>query len=143
MVIKISNVILPERKQIFVALQSIFGIGKSTALKILKQLSIDNDIKTKDLTEEQSLAINKKVSQELLVENDLKQKIKRSIDAHSIISCRIAIRRSQGLPLYGCSRNTGKDSKAGSKKGSSKIKKNKTTKTSGIKNKTTKSKKSK
>ncbi len=93
---------LPNKKKIYIALTAIYGIGLSTALKILKELNIDPDIKSTDLTE-----INISTLRDLLetdrfkLEGDLKRlvslNIKRLVDINSIRGRR----HLKGLPVRG------------------------------------------
>ena len=93
---------LPENKSVFIALISIYGIGKSTSLKICKKLGFSLNLKIKDLTEEQILEILKLIEYlNLSTNNELKQ-LKSQILKNLIeIKSYRGLRRSKGLPVRG------------------------------------------
>jgi len=97
---RILGITLPDNKRMEIALTAIYGIGRSTAKKILTQAGVDFGLKPKDLSEEQETAI-KKIVDGMTLEGDLKRQksadIKRLID---IASYR-GIRHTKKLPVRG------------------------------------------
>ena len=79
MAIRIVGVDLPQNKRGEIALTYIFGIGRSSAAKILDKAGIDRDIKVKDWTDEQAGAIREIIGAEFKVEGDLRSEIQLNI----------------------------------------------------------------
>jgi len=74
-VIRIMGITIPQDKRIEIALTYIYGIGRSTAVKILKELKINLDTKTKDLTSDEENKIRDYIRKEHKVEGDLKREV--------------------------------------------------------------------
>ena len=98
---RISGVDLPNNKRIEYALTYIFGIGITTAKKIVAESKIDPDRRVKDLTEDEVGSIRKVIDTTVKVEGDLRTEqainIKRLMD----IGCYRGIRHRRGLPVRG------------------------------------------
>ena len=98
---RISGVDLPNSKRIEYALTYIFGIGLTSAKKIVAESKIDTDRRVKDLTEDEVSAIRKVIDSTMKVEGDLRTEqainIKRLMD----IGCYRGIRHRRGLPVRG------------------------------------------
>ena len=101
MAIRIVGVDLPQNKRGEIALTYIFGIGRSSAAKILDKAGIDRDIKVKDWTDEQAGAIREIIGNEYKVEGDLRSEIQLNIKRLMDIGCYRGIRHRIGLPLRG------------------------------------------
>jgi small subunit ribosomal protein S13 len=99
--IRIAGVNLPDEKRIEIALTYVFGIGKSTSKKILKQLGIDENIKTKDLSTAQANELRDEVEKKHKVEGELKHEIKMNIKRLREIGCYRGLRHQKGLPVNG------------------------------------------
>ncbi|HOG15356.1 MAG TPA: 30S ribosomal protein S13 [Candidatus Absconditabacterales bacterium] len=92
--------VLPEDKSIWIAMTSIYGIGRSRSKKILDKLGIPFMKKVKDISEEEQ----KKISDELqnyVLESDLKREIASAIKRLKEIKCYRGMRHSIGLPVRG------------------------------------------
>ncbi len=90
--------VLPEDKSIWIAMTSIYGIGRSRSKKILDKLGIPFMKKVKDISEEEQ----KKISDELqnyVLESDLKREIASAIKRLKEIKCYRGMRHSIGLPV--------------------------------------------
>jgi small subunit ribosomal protein S13 len=98
---RIAGVDLPREKRVEVGLTYVYGIGRSTARKILEETDIDPDTKARDLTDGESGTIRTYVEQNLQVEGDLRreenQNVRRLIDIGSYRG----IRHRRGLPVRG------------------------------------------
>ena len=98
---RISGVDLPNNKRIEYALTYIFGIGLTSAKRIVASAKIDPDRRVKDLTEDEVGAIRKVIDTTMKVEGDLRTEqainIKRLMD----IGCYRGIRHRRGLPVRG------------------------------------------
>jgi small subunit ribosomal protein S13 len=97
---RISGVDIPRDKHVDVALTYIYGIGRPTALKILKDANINPDKRVKDLSEEELAAIRKEVA-EYKVEGDLRREVALNIKRLMEIGCYRGIRHRRGLPVRG------------------------------------------
>jgi len=98
---RIAGVEIPLNKRIEIALTYIKGIGKTTSGKILDQLKINKDARTKDLKEEDIRAISAILEKDYKVEGELKQMIFRNIKRLKDIRCYRGIRHKIGLPVRG------------------------------------------
>lgn len=98
----ILNTKLPKNKSVVISLTSIYGIGKPTSLKICKKLGFSDNLKTKELSEEDLVEILKVIENlNLITTNELKQ-LKSQILKNLIeIKCYKGLRRSKGLPVRG------------------------------------------
>ena len=96
----IAGIDIPRDKRIVVALQYIYGIGNTTAKNILKAADVSEDIRTKDLTEEQEGRIRSEVAK-IKVEGDLRREVALNIKRLMEIGCYRGIRHRKGLPVRG------------------------------------------
>ncbi|WP_320169262.1 30S ribosomal protein S13 [Maridesulfovibrio sp.] len=103
---RIAGVDLPRNKRLDIALTYIYGVGRTTALKILDTVGIDWTISTDDLSGEQVNTIRKELEDNYKVEGDLRRDqiadIKRLMD----IGCYRGLRHRRGLPVRGQSSKT-------------------------------------
>ncbi|MDE6013985.1 MAG: 30S ribosomal protein S13 [Anaeroplasmataceae bacterium] len=97
---RIAVVDIPSEKRIVISLQYIYGIGNSTAEKILKDAGVSVDIRTKDLTEEQLQAIRSQVTK-YKVEGDLRREVALNIKRLMEIGCYRGMRHRRNLPCRG------------------------------------------
>ena len=116
MAIRIVGVDLPQNKRGEIALTYIFGIGRSSAAKILDKAGIDRDIKVQDWTDEQAGAIREIIGNEYKVEGDLRSEIQLNIKRLMDIGCYRGIRHRIGLPLRGQSTKNNARTRKGKKK---------------------------
>lgn len=98
---RISGVDIPDKKRGEIALTYIFGIGKSSAQKILTEAGIDWDKKVSDWTEDESNQIRKIISDNFRVEGVLKSEVQLSIKRLLDIGCYRGLRHRRGLPVRG------------------------------------------
>lgn len=97
---RIAGVDIPSEKRIVISLQYIFGIGEPTSKKILADAGVSEDIRTKDLTEEQLQAIRTQVTK-YKVEGDLRREVALNIKRLMEIGCYRGIRHRKSLPVRG------------------------------------------
>ena len=116
MAIRIVGVDLPQNKRGEIALTYIFGIGRSSAAKILDKAGIDRDIKVKDWTDDQAGAIREIIGNEFKVEGDLRSEIQLNIMGLMDICCYRGVRHRVGLPLRGQSTKNNARTRKGKKK---------------------------
>ena len=97
---RIAGVDLPRDKRVVVSLTYIYGIGRSTSEKILAKTGISEDIRVKDLTEDQVNAIRNEIDGGK-VEGDLRREVQLNIKRLMEIGCYRGIRHRRGLPVRG------------------------------------------
>ena len=97
---RIVGVDIPNEKRVVISLTYIYGIGLTTSQKILKACNISEDIRVKDLTDDQLNAIRNEVSK-LKVEGDLRREVSLNIERLQEIGCYRGIRHRRGLPVRG------------------------------------------
>ena len=97
---RIVGVDIPNDKQVAYSLTYIYGIGLSTAKKILEAVNIDPTIRVKNLSEEQLTIIRNEVSK-YKTEGDLRREVALNIKRLSEIGCYRGLRHRRGLPCRG------------------------------------------
>ncbi|HNZ51002.1 MAG TPA: 30S ribosomal protein S13 [Bacilli bacterium] len=97
---RIAGVDIPRDKHVDVSLTYIFGIGRPTAIELLKKANVNPDKRVRDLTEEELAAIRKEVAA-YKVEGDLRREITMNIKRLMEIGCYRGIRHRRGLPVRG------------------------------------------
>lgn len=113
---RIAGIDIPNNKRAEIGLTYIYGIGRSSATKILKEAKIDVNKLVKDLTEEDLASIRKILDDEYRVEGNLRSErmmnIKRLID----IGCYRGLRHRRGLPVRGQKTKTNARTRKGPRK---------------------------
>lgn len=97
---RILGITLPDEKRIEIALTTLFGIGRSRALKILKEAKVPVEIKAKDITADQENAI-RKVTETFKMEGDLKREVSANVKRLKDIKAYRGIRHQRSLPVNG------------------------------------------
>ncbi len=113
---RFAGVDLPKEKRIVVGLTYIFGIGRSSSEKILKKAGVSEQVRVKDLTEEQETAIRKVLEEGYVVEGDLRSEIQLNIKRLMDIGCYRGLRHRKGLPVRGQRTKTNARTRKGGKK---------------------------
>ena len=116
MAVRIVGVDLPQNKRGEIALTYIFGIGRSSANKILEKAGVDRDIKVKDWTDSQAAAVREVIQNDFKVEGDLRSEIQLNIKRLMDIGCYRGIRHRIGLPVRGQSTKNNARTRKGRKK---------------------------
>lgn len=98
---RIAGVDLPRDKRVIIALTYIFGIGSTTAQKIVAQTGINADTRVRDLTEDEVSKIRDVIDKTLKVEGDLRREIALNIKRLIEIGCYRGVRHRRGLPVRG------------------------------------------
>lgn len=112
---RIAGIDLPREKRVEIGLTYIFGIGRPTSNKILKDTGINPDTRIKDLTEEEVNTLRKAIDN-YLVEGDLRREISLNIKRLRDIRCYRGIRHMKGLPVRGQNTKTNARTRKGSKR---------------------------
>ena len=97
---RIAGIDLPKNKRGVIGLTYIYGIGRSTAKKILNENSIDENIKVQDWNDDQLSAIRNAIN-EIKTEGQLRSEVQLNIKRLMDIGCTRGIRHRAGLPLRG------------------------------------------
>ena len=116
MAIRIVGVDLPQNKRGEVGLTYIYGIGRSSAQKILQKAGVDINIKVKDWTDDQAAKIREIIGAGFKVEGDLRSETQLNIKRLMDIGCYRGIRHRIGLPLRGQSTKNNARTRKGKKK---------------------------
>jgi small subunit ribosomal protein S13 len=98
---RIAGVDLPREKRIEVGLTYVYGVGRSTARKILNETGVDPDTKVRDLAEGEVAKIRTFVDQNVQVEGDLRREVNQNIRRLIDIGTYRGIRHRRGLPVRG------------------------------------------
>lgn len=99
--LRISGINIPDEKRIEISLTYIFGIGHTTASKILGELKISGDKRVKDLTEQEQNSIRTYIEKKIKTEGELKHGIRDNVKRLKEISCYRGVRHQRGLPVRG------------------------------------------
>jgi len=113
---RIAGIDLPKNKRGEIALTYIYGIGRTTAEKILDKAGIDRGIKVQDWTDAQETAIRNIIADELKVEGELRSEVQMNIKRLMDIGCYRGIRHRLGLPVRGQSTKNNARTRKGKKK---------------------------
>ena len=98
---RISGVDLPREKRVEIGLTYIYGIGRTSATRILAEAKVDPNTRCKDLTDEEVGRIRDVIDETQLVEGDLRREIAMNIQRLQEIGCYRGIRHRKGLPVRG------------------------------------------
>ena len=113
---RIAGVDIPRNKQIWVALQYIYGIGSSVSQKILAQAGVSAEVKTDDLTEEEVNRLREIIDREYKVEGELRKEINLNIKRLMEIGSYRGSRHRYNLPVRGQRTRTNARTRRGTRK---------------------------
>jgi small subunit ribosomal protein S13 len=99
--VRIAGVNIPDNKRVEIALTYIYGIGLTTSQKILKELSVSPDTRTKDLTSEEANKLRDLIEKKFRVEGELRHLVKQNIKRLKEIGSFRGSRHQKGLPSRG------------------------------------------
>jgi len=116
-VARIAGVDLPRGKRVDIALTYIYGIGRSTALKILDTTGVNWERNIDDLSADEVNEIRKELEQNYKVEGDLRREISGSIKRLMDIGCYRGLRHRRGLPARGQRTHTNARTRKGPRRG--------------------------
>jgi len=100
-VARIAGVDLPKNKRAEIGLTYIFGVGRSTAKKMLETAKIDLDKKIDQLNDDEVAKIREFIDKHLKVEGDLRRDVTMNIKRLVDLGCYRGIRHKRGLPVHG------------------------------------------
>ena len=113
---RISGVDLPREKRVEIGLTYIYGIGLSSAKRILAEANVDPDTRVRDLTDDEVKRISAVINDTQVVEGDLRREIALKIKRLKEIGCYRGKRHRQGLPCRGQKTKTNARTRKGPKK---------------------------
>jgi small subunit ribosomal protein S13 len=115
-VARIAGVNLPLNKRSEIGLTYIFGIGRSTANKILSEVNVSPDTYVRDLTEDEVSKLRDIIDSKLTVEGDLRRERSQDIKRLQEIACYRGLRHRRGLPVRGQKTKTNARTRKGPKR---------------------------
>ena len=113
---RISGVNLPIEKRVDISITYIYGIGLSSAKRILAEANVDPDTRVRDLTDDEVKRISAVINDTQVVEGDLRREIALNIKRLKEIGCYRGKRHRQGLPCRGQKTKTNARTRKGPKK---------------------------
>jgi len=113
---RIAGVDLPRNKRVDIALTYIFGIGRSSANKIVEAAEIDGSLKSDDLSDTQINALRSIIDQDYKVEGDLRREITTNIKRYMDLGCYRGLRHRRSLPVRGQRTHTNGRTRKGPRK---------------------------
>ena len=113
---RIAGIDLPKDKRIEIGLTYIYGIGRTSANKILAEAGISPDVRVKDLSEEDEAKLREIIGHEYTVEGDLRRNVAMDIKRLTEIGCYRGIRHRKGLPVRGQRSKTNARTRKGPKR---------------------------
>jgi small subunit ribosomal protein S13 len=113
---RIEGVDLPRNKRVEIGLTYIHGIGRTTARNALVTAGIDPNRRVRDLTEDEVTNLRDFISQNLVVEGDLRREVQMNIKRLMEIGCYRGLRHRRNLPVHGQRTRTNARTRKGPKK---------------------------
>ena len=98
---RIAGVDLPREKRVEIGLTYIFGIGRTSAKRILEETGINPDTRVRDLSDEEEARIRECIDKEFIVEGDLRRQVALNIKNLTEIGSYRGLRHRKGLPVRG------------------------------------------
>lgn len=113
---RLIGVDIPSNKRLEISLTYLFGVGRTTATKICKDLNLDGGMKAADLTEEQLTQLANYIQKTYPVEGALRRQVAANISRLRDIGCYRGMRHRRGLPVRGQRTRTNARTRKGPKK---------------------------
>ena len=113
---RLAGVDLPRDKRMEVALTYIYGIGRTRSKEILNATGIGYDLRTKDLTDEDLVALREYIESNFRVEGDLRRETAMNIKRLMDLGCYRGLRHRKGLPVRGQRTKTNARTRKGPRK---------------------------
>jgi len=113
---RVAGIELPRNKRIEIALTYIYGIGRSSAIKILAKANVDVARNSDDLTPDEQVRIRQVIDQDHKVEGDLRREIQQAIKRLTDLGCYRGVRHRRGLPVRGQRTHTNARTRKGPRK---------------------------
>jgi small subunit ribosomal protein S13 len=113
---RLAGVDIPREKRVEIALTYIFGVGRTRALQTLADTGIDGNIRVKDLSDEQLVALRDYIEANFKVEGDLRREVAADIRRKVEIGSYEGVRHRRGLPVRGQRTKTNARTRKGPKR---------------------------
>jgi small subunit ribosomal protein S13 len=113
---RIAGVDIPRDKRVVISLTYIYGIGRTRSVEILKTTQISQDVRVKDLTDDQLIALRELIEKNYKVEGDLRRDVAADIRRKVEIGSYQGIRHRKGLPVHGQRTKTNARTRKGPKR---------------------------
>lgn len=114
---RIAGVNIPDHKHVVIALMSIYGIGKTTSIKLCNAVDIETSVKVSQLPEEKLEALRAEIAK-MTVEGDLRREVTMNIKRLMDLGCYRGHRHRRGLPVRGQRTKTNARTRKGRRKSS-------------------------
>jgi small subunit ribosomal protein S13 len=98
---RIAGINIPLNKRVEVGLTYIYGIGRATANKLLKEVGIDPDTYVRDLTDDEVVKLREAIEREVTVEGDLRRERSQNVKRLMEIGSYRGLRHRRGMPVNG------------------------------------------
>ena len=113
---RIAGVDIPREKRVVISLTYIYGIGRTRSVEILKTTKISEDIRVKDLNDDQLVALRDEIEKNYKVEGDLRREVAADIRRKVEIGSYEGLRHRKGLPVRGQRTKTNARTRKGPKR---------------------------
>jgi len=115
-VARISGINIPLNKRVEIGLTYVYGIGRTTAGRLLDEAKVDRDTYVRDLTEDEVGRLRELVDRDLTVEGDLRRERSQNVKRLMEIGCYRGLRHRRGLPVRGQKTKTNARTRKGPKR---------------------------
>ncbi len=113
---RVAGADIPDAKRVEIALTYIYGVGRTRSVQILAETNVDKNIRVKDLTDDQLVAIRDYIEGNYKVEGDLRRDVAADIRRKVEIGSYEGIRHRKGLPVRGQRTKTNARTRKGPKR---------------------------
>ena len=113
---RIAGIDIPKDKRALIALTYIYGIGPTSAAKIMEKAEIPQEVRVKDLTEDQVATVRSIIDKDYEVEGDMRRSINMNMKRLMDIGCYRGLRHRRGLPVRGQRTHTNARTRKGPRK---------------------------
>jgi small subunit ribosomal protein S13 len=114
---RIAGVNIPLNKRVEIGLTSIYGVGRSTALKVLERTGVSPDTYVKNLTDDEIVKLREAIDNDLVVEGDLRRERSQDVKRLTEIGAYRGVRHRRGLPVRGQRTKTNARGRKGPRRG--------------------------
>ena len=114
--VRIAGVDLPREKRVEIGLTYIYGIGRTSANKILEAANVNPDTRVRELTDDEVKRLAEVIEKDYMVEGDLRREVALNIKRLQEIGCYRGIRHRKGLPVRGQKTKTNARTRKGPKR---------------------------
>src|SRR5262245_35741996 len=113
---RVIGVDIPSNKRLEIALTYIYGVGRTSGLRICRELGLDPGLRARDLTEDQITTIATHIQKNYTVEGQLRRQVAAAINRLREIGCYRGLRHRRGLPVRGQRTRTNARTRKGPRK---------------------------